>query len=64
MAKKRKPGRPPTKEGARQNRVQVLLHDNEKERIEIAAGGNSLSEFLRVAGLKEADLSKNSKPRK
>lgn len=51
---KRKPGRPPSADGPRTNRVQVLLSDPEKARVEKAAGIGSLSDYLRTAGLEKA----------
>ena len=51
---KKKRGRPKTAEGARSNRVQVLLHDHELKAITSAAKG-SLSDFLRTAGIDKAN---------
>lgn len=50
----KKRGRPKTKDGARSNRVQVLLHDHELTTITKAAKG-SLSDFLRTAGIDRAN---------
>lgn len=60
MPKKRKPGRPPTEEGARPNKVSVLLHDDEKKVIKKAAGDASLSDYLRTAGLEKAARNSSS----